>query len=265
VALAFACFANLQAQPAPPPNTNSPSGGTNTVDWAAIEAAQQAQFAQDYLPWLQQDDSYLYASQGYVSQSVTASGQSFFTADEKEAIRIANLNSLSAANQTQLNAEQSAIQTYLATNPIPTTIQSSNGSSATLRRIENGNPVYFTLLDLAQAQTMAVPALWTNGATGLNLNGEGTLIGEFDGGNVLTNHQEFGPRVANFDPTVPLVDHSTYVAGVLASAGINTNAVGMSPRANVRAYQYNYDTTYHICLCLLAPTMPSYPTIHIPE
>jgi len=96
-----------------------------------------------------------------------------------------------------------------------------------------------TLHDLPQAQTMAVPALWTNGTTGLNLNGEGSLIGEFDGGNVLTNHQELGPRVANFDPAVPISDHSTYVAGVLASGGINTNAVGMSPRANVRAYSYN--------------------------
>ena len=183
----------------------------------------------------------MYASQGYVSESEDFGGPNIFTADEKEAIRIANLNSLSAANQAELSAEQAEIQAYLATNAIPTTLQSSNGSGATLRRIENGNPVYFALHDLMQAQTMAVPALWTNGTTGLNLNGEGTLIGEFDGGNVLTNHQEFGPRIANFDPAVPLVDHSTYVAGVLASTGINTNSVEMSPRASVRAYGYNYD------------------------
>jgi hypothetical protein len=181
----------------------------------------------------------LYGGQGYVSQSTGSGGPSIFTADEKEAIRISNLNSLSALNQAQLDAEQAAIQTYLATNAIPTTLESSNGSSAMLQRIENGYPVYFALHDLAQAQTLAVPALWTNGATGLNLNGEGTLIGEFDGGNVLTNHQEFGPRISNFDPAVPLAGHSTHVAGVLASAGINTNSIGMSPRANVRAYSFS--------------------------
>jgi hypothetical protein len=54
VGCVFACCltSNLHAQVPPPPpvNTNAPPAGTNTIDWAAIEAAQQAQFAQDYLP-----------------------------------------------------------------------------------------------------------------------------------------------------------------------------------------------------------------------
>jgi hypothetical protein len=242
VALAFACFANLQAQQPLPPNTNSPSGGTNTVDWAAIEAAQQAQVAQEFGPWLLPDASLQYANQGYTSQSINSGGPAVFTAAEKESIRISTLQALSASNQTRLHAEQTGIQAFLATNNVPKSLQSSNGSDAVLRRIENGNPVYFALHDLGQAKTMAVPALWTNGVTGLNLNGENMLIGEFDGGNALTNHQELGARVSNFDPTLAVAGHSTCVAGVLASSGLNTNAIGMSPRSSIRAYQYGVDT-----------------------
>ena len=246
VVFAFSLTANVYADDLPgfpDPGTNQPPDETNTVDWAAVEAAQQAQFTQDYLPWLQPDESSLYVEQGYVSEAVTPSGQSYFSPAEKEAVRVSNLQLIAVANQTQLDTEQSEIQSYLATNDIPLTLDSTNGSSATLRRIEDGSPVYFVLHDLAQAQTMAVPTLWTNGATGLNINGEGTLIGQFDGGNVLTNHQEFVLRVSNWNPLLPLVGHSTHVSGVLTSAGINTNSIGMSPRANVIAYPYSGDTT----------------------
>lgn len=54
-AFLLALTTNLIAQPLPPPNTNTYTGGTNTIDWAAIAAAQQADYSNNYAPWYIQD------------------------------------------------------------------------------------------------------------------------------------------------------------------------------------------------------------------
>jgi len=98
------CTASAQLMP--PTNTNTYSGGgsTNTVDWAAIEAAEQAQFAANYLPWIQQDDTFLHLNQGYGTFSINAIGIPIFTGDDAESIRIANLNALSVGFQAENTA-----------------------------------------------------------------------------------------------------------------------------------------------------------------
>ena len=241
---ALGFVSTVQAQvPLPDPGTNQPppGGSTNTIDPAALEAAQQAQFAADFGPWLQQDASVL--DDPTLAQSVGQSPATFLTAEQRFEFRQTQLEALAATNQEQLDAEQAEAQNYAASNNIPTNYVDAVGNTAILRRIEDGQPVYFITHDLAQANTLSVPAIWTNGATGLNLNGEGRWTGIFDVGDVLTTHQEFGGRVSNDDPLLPQDGHSMHVAGVIASAGVNANAKGMSPHSALTAYNANFDIT----------------------
>ena len=125
-----------------------------------------------------------------------------------------------------------------------------NGTFAELQRIdEEGKPVYYvTQSNLAAAQTTRADRLWTGGTLGLNLNGQGMIVGEWDGGPTRITHQEFGSptRVINKDG-VPFsthngnTDHATHVAGTMVAAGVTANAKGMAHQATLWANEWNSD------------------------
>lgn len=201
--LACCLTSKLHAQmpPLPPTDTNSVPT-TNTVDWVALEAAQQTQFIAEYGPWYEQDASVL-DDPTLVSQAFGGSPGTFLTSDQRFQVRQTLLQNMASASQAELDAELAGALNFAAANNIPTNYVDAVGTEASLVRIEDGQPVYIINHDLNQAKTIAANAVWTNGATGLDLNGEGTFMGMFDGGDVLTNHQEFnGGRVSNFDPTI---------------------------------------------------------------
>ncbi len=126
--------------------------------------------------------------------------------------------------------------------------------------VEHGEPVYLTTANVEAADTIGTDELWTtnsastNGLSGLNLNGEGTQLAMWDGGDVLTSHQEFAiansmgeadSRVSNQNSPSPLSysNHATHVAGTLMAAGVDARAEGMSPRATLLAYDWENDFT----------------------
>jgi hypothetical protein len=205
-----------------------------------------AVFDSDFAPWLQQDASSLYLNEGYTPDSMGSmdfGGPSVFTADQKEAIRESILETLALANGSTLASQLAYAENYAATNQLSMIYADSDGTIYVLQRIEdNGQPTYIITHDLAQAQTMSVQTVWTNGSTGLNLDGESTFIGMFDVGDVLATHQEFGSRVSNYDSSLAQQGHSMHVMGVLASAGVNSKAKGMSPQCPATAYNAVLDT-----------------------
>ncbi len=88
----------------------------------------------------------------------------------------------------------------------------------------------------------------------LKLNGGGTQLAMWDGGPVLTNHQKFvitsssgmkSSRVSNGNDIctspVPIRDHATLAADTLVASGVMNLARGMSPRANLLAYNFYCD------------------------
>jgi hypothetical protein len=87
--------------------------------------------------------------------------------------------------------------------------------------------------------------LWADSSSGLNLDGAGFLIGEWDGGRVKQLHQEFnngsGTRVTLNDGLIDLSDHSTHVAGTLIAEGQQNQAHGMAPAALLHSYDWNDD------------------------
>ncbi len=120
------------------------------------------------------------------------------------------------------------------------------GGYMELMRLDaSGMPEYYITGNLNAARTSETDHLWPGGVTGLNLTGQGMLIGEWDGGGVLTTHQEYndgsGTRVTQRDSPGSLHYHSTHVAGTLIAEGQVNAAHGMAPEAHLDAYDWNSD------------------------
>jgi hypothetical protein len=109
----------------------------------------------------------------------------------------------------------------------------------------NGRPEYNITDNVNAAISSGTNKLWPDSASGLDLDGSGFLIGEWDGGRVRRLHQEFnngsGSRVTLVDAATGLNDHSTHVAGTLIAEGQDGDAHGMAPAALLHAYEWNDD------------------------
>jgi len=105
---------------------------------------------------------------------------------------------------------------------------------------EFGMPQLYITYNLNAARTTGTNQLWPGGSTGLNLSGNGYIIGIWDGGGVRTTHQEFGSRVTIMDGA-SLIDHATHVGGTIAASGVKSAAHGMAGSATLRSYDWNDD------------------------
>jgi hypothetical protein len=127
-------------------------------------------------------------------------------------------------------------------------ISMPDGNFAELQRIDaEGKPVYYvTQSNLTAAQTTRASRLWTGGGLGLELNGQGMIVGEWDGGPTRITHQEFGTRATQRDG-VPFTthngntNHATHVAGTMVASGVDGNAKGMAHQATLWANEWNSD------------------------
>lgn len=107
----------------------------------------------------------------------------------------------------------------------------------------NGMPQSFTTTNLNAARTVNTDDLWSGGSSGLNLDGSGYLIGEWDGGGIRLTHQEFDGRVTQIDAPAATSAHSTHVAGTIIGQGQVSSAHGMANAATLNAYDWDTDIT----------------------
>ncbi|HOR77701.1 MAG TPA: S8 family serine peptidase [Anaerolineaceae bacterium] len=113
--------------------------------------------------------------------------------------------------------------------------------------LQDGLPRYNITYNVVAADTISVDELWPGGSSGLSITGSNTLMGIWDGGDVLTNHTEFvagaTTRMTDKDGISPLpIDwHPTAVAGTMAAGGSVSSAKGMAFKATVWAYDWYYD------------------------
>lgn len=110
---------------------------------------------------------------------------------------------------------------------------------------ENGEALYLTTYSTTNAgKTVGANSLYSGGILGLDLNGSDDRVkdklGMWDGGSININHQEIGERGRNIDSR-SISDHSSHVAGIMISKGINSDVRGMVNGANLRAWDFNND------------------------
>jgi hypothetical protein len=111
--------------------------------------------------------------------------------------------------------------------------------------LPSGRPLFYATDNLDAAITVNTDAVWPGGWAGLDLTGANVAgsLGIWDGGAVRTTHQEFQGRVTIGDGSPPLSDHATHVAGTMIAAGIDAEAIGMSPAASLVSYDWGQDTS----------------------
>lgn len=105
---------------------------------------------------------------------------------------------------------------------------------------ENGLPIYYTTHNENAAITISTNKVYSGGDAGLSLDGDGVMVGEWDGGSVRSSHQEFGSRVTIMDGA-STAWHATHVAGTIMASGINSSVKGMAYEAELKSYDWNDD------------------------
>lgn len=113
---------------------------------------------------------------------------------------------------------------------------------------ETGHPLYIeTESNGNAAATTRTNQLYTGGSLGLSLNGSSDAVknrlGIWDGGAVLSTHQELNGRVTQQDNVSSTDIHATHVAGTMIAAGISIQARGMAFGANLKAWDFNSDVS----------------------
>ncbi len=126
---------------------------------------------------------------------------------------------------------------------IPMRRQLADGRVLELQRFRHGlGPEFYITNNIDAADTVSTDEVWPGGSAGLNLDGFGMTVGEWDGGAVAL-HPDFGSRLTQADGAVTVSNHSTHVAGTLiGSGGGHPDAIGMAHAANLDAYDWNFDT-----------------------
>jgi hypothetical protein len=124
---------------------------------------------------------------------------------------------------------------------IPLTIILENDRVAEFQYLDDDqHPVYYTTHNVTAAITTGARALQSGGSLGLNLNGEGMIVGIYDQTRPRANHNEFGNRVSQIDGSTETISaHATHVTGTILARGNNSNARGMANAAT--GWAFNWD------------------------
>ncbi len=154
---------------------------------------------------------------------------------------VSKLNRLHSKYLQKSKSNKRTALEYAKTNDIPKIIKATDGSLMELMSIsENDQPQYYITNNIVAAATSSTSELYTGGGAGLSLDGSGITVFEWDGGSVLSTHQEFGSRITNLD-AASVWWHSTHVAGTIMASGVDANAKGMAYAANLKSHDWNDD------------------------
>lgn len=144
-----------------------------------------------------------------------------------------------ARNATFLEQKSIAVE-WAARNNRPVMTE-TEGALLEIQYInDDGQPQYFKTDNVNAAATISSNKVYPGGGAGLNLTGTGIVVREWDGGTVLSTHQEYGGRVTNVNSGSTHY-HSTHVAGTILASGVVSSAKGMAYQATLRAFEWNSD------------------------
>jgi hypothetical protein len=165
--------------------------------------------------------------------------------DAAPVTRHAELESLSRVLGERLEARRPALYyDLLASEDPPQERLNASPDIQLMYMNERGRPIFYLLDNLNAARTLSTDDVWPGGSGGFSLSGSGTTLGQlaiWDGGGVLTTHQEFGGRVTQMDSPGGTHYHSTHVAGTMIAAGVDASAKGMSYQGTLAAYDWDSD------------------------
>ncbi len=131
---------------------------------------------------------------------------------------------------------------WAAERNLPLRVRQSDGRTIELVDVAGNRPVYRTSLNQFAAGVTGTVYLRAGQRLGLNLTGKDMLIGLWDAGRPLADHQEFNGRIEAKDGA-KVDNHATHVAGTLMAKGVRPEAQGMAYEARIAAYDWNGDAS----------------------
>jgi hypothetical protein len=130
----------------------------------------------------------------------------------------------------------------------PIQYASQNQNNAKLISVdEKGWPKYYIgFADPTASITIGANKVWPGAASNLNLSGSDdnmtNKLGVWDEGSPLLTHKEFTGRITQKDNAKDIITHSTHVAGIVMSKGLNPLAKGMAYNVKgILDYDWNSD------------------------
>jgi len=175
-----------------------------------------------------------------MSFSLEATAQS----DVALATRVAKLQALSKSLIQRDAADRLRVQAFSHRAGIPVRRELPSGKILELQRFSPGlRPIFYVTNNLDAADTVSTLKVWPGGSAGLDLDGSGMTIGEWDGGKIYA-HTDFIGRLTQMDTPTDISGHSTHVAGTLIGAGdgLEPRSRGMAYAAQLNAWDWNSDT-----------------------
>lgn len=160
---------------------------------------------------------------------------------------VKKLKSLSREYQKQFHAEKEKAFEYALAHGLPVVKKLEDGNNAYLERMTpDGALLYRSVFNIDAAITTGTTSLYPGGSLGLQLTGDGMLLGVWDGGLVLTNHDLLAGKVTQMDNATELSDHATHVSGTLVGKDLSsgnygfyaTQSRGMAYEADLHAYSF---------------------------
>jgi len=152
-----------------------------------------------------------------------------------------------ALNYSSTYKEEVAIaRAYALAQNRPLVIETENGGTSMVYRVlVDGTLLYRSTSNEGAGVTVRTNRLYPGptGTLDLSLEGEGILIGIWDGGLVLPTHELFENRSTQIDDATQISNHATHVSGTMMGSGApqNGNAKGMAPKASLIANDFGND------------------------
>ena len=165
--------------------------------------------------------------------------------DVANATNKAALNKLSIQFKKRSEAARKHARNVAKRSNLPVRQDLPDGGVMEIQRISpTGKPVFYITNNADAADTVSTDEVHPGGLTGLNLDGSGMKVGEWDEAAVLSSHQEFTGRVTQVDtPSTTSDFHASHVAGTLIAAGVVPAARGMAYAASLDAWDWDDDTS----------------------
>lgn len=160
------------------------------------------------------------------------------------ATRATKLKTLSNSLMQRDAVDRQKAQAFADRTGIPVRRELPNGRVLELQRFSQGlHPIFYITNNLDAADTVSTEKVWPGGSAGLDLDGSGMTVGEWDGGKIYA-HSDFIGRLTQMDTPTDTSGHSTHVAGTLIGAGdgLEPRSRGMAYAAHLNAWDWNSDT-----------------------
>jgi hypothetical protein len=160
----------------------------------------------------------------------------------RRATQVEHLRRLETDSRRQFQRDHAAMVAWAKGRGVALRQKHASGKITELLFARDGFPYAYETLNARAADSVSTDELWPGGSSGLNLNGAGVVLHEWDGGEVRVSHLELTGVATWADDTNPgLSSHSTHVAGTMVGLGIDSNARGMSWAATLQAYDWGDD------------------------